>query len=110
MFKFMYSMSHFLLMSIFRNHLFALRLLLCCISSPEVSCGKNMQFMSAVSPCPNNCVERDAEANCDISLSREGCGCAEGFILDGNRCVQPKQCGCMENNIYYNVSIAYPTL
>ncbi|XP_021352482.1 zonadhesin-like, partial [Mizuhopecten yessoensis] len=69
----------------------------------KIPCGKNMQFMSAVSSCPNNCVERDAETNCDMSASRVGCGCAEGFILDGNRCVLPNQCGCLENNIYYNL-------
>lgn len=31
----------------------------------------------------------------------DGCTCAEGYVLDNNKCVLPRDCGCWYNNSLY---------
>ena len=32
------------------------------------------------------------------------CYCKENMFLDGNKCVEYEQCGCLYNGFYYSVS------
>lgn len=36
-------------------------------------------------------------------LCQEGCYCKEGMVLDGDRCVDEKDCGCNYKGEYYTV-------
>lgn len=37
-------------------------------------------------------------------LCQEGCYCKEGMVLDGDKCVDPGDCGCNYKGEYYTVS------
>lgn len=39
----------------------------------------------------------------------DGCVCGEGYVLDNNKCVLPKDCGCWYNNSIY-IQVYYLTL
>ena len=45
------------------------------------------------------------QTNCSGSACIETCVCPDGQVLDGDRCVDPSQCGCtLENGLYLPVS------
>uniref|UniRef100_A0A6I8NXF0 VWFD domain-containing protein n=1 Tax=Ornithorhynchus anatinus TaxID=9258 RepID=A0A6I8NXF0_ORNAN len=62
-----------------------------CGSGCEDTCGSPW----APTPCARQC--------------REGCVCDSGHLLSGDQCVEPKQCGCLHDGVYYEAgSEFYP--
>lgn len=52
------------------------------------------------SACPASCSDLTAPLYCAHPCT-EGCQCDTGYVLSGSRCVQPDDCGCEHNNLYY---------
>ena len=70
-----------------------------------MTCGANMEFQTAASACPATCVDPKAPEDCPYA-DKEGCVCKEGFILSGETCVSPVECGCYdEKQNYYPVRV-----
>ena len=62
-----------------------------------------MVYSPSASPCQPTCVRLTPLEPCDHSPV-EGCICQEGLVMDGDRCVEPEECGCKEDGLYYSVS------
>ncbi|XP_061808679.1 IgGFc-binding protein [Nerophis lumbriciformis] len=57
-----------------------------------LSCPVNSHYKSCGTACPATC-EAPFISSCNLACV-EGCLCDPGFILDGDTCVHPSQCGC----------------
>ena len=78
------------------------------MSFSEIVCSDNEEYLS--------CARAENEKTCLSELTgeslpvqnetycMEGCYCKEGFMADGDRCVEKDQCGCLHMGIYYAVS------
>ena len=67
-------------------------------------CGQGMVYSSCDYPCEASCNDLEGEMCDDTSACVEGCFCEEGLVLDGDGCIEPEQCGCEEDGLYYSVS------
>ncbi|KAL3314548.1 hypothetical protein Ciccas_006835, partial [Cichlidogyrus casuarinus] len=63
-----------------------------------ISCGSNMVHTKKVPSCPETCESHlfGASAPCHTDLEVPGCKCRSGFVLDGNKCVAPEKCRCLD--------------
>ncbi|XP_077996405.1 IgGFc-binding protein-like [Glandiceps talaboti] len=52
--------------------------------------------------CPPTCADPKADQSCD-QVCVEGCKCNDGYLLDGDVCVEQNQCGCTKDGYYYSV-------
>ena len=70
-----------------------------------INCGDNMVYEIRERPsCQPRCGEPEPNiTNCDIN-SQAACYCAEGYLMSGEECVLPDDCGCEYEGAYYNVS------
>ncbi|XP_054661013.1 IgGFc-binding protein-like [Grus americana] len=50
--------------------------------------------------CPATCGHPNCSETCNLPRT-EGCFCDEGFVLSGERCVPPPDCGCHHQGRYY---------
>ncbi|XP_071839367.1 IgGFc-binding protein-like isoform X2 [Apostichopus japonicus] len=57
-------------------------------------CPEGMIYTADGPACPTTCSSRDIPITCDIP-NVETCVCPEGKILDGDKCVYPRECGCI---------------
>jgi hypothetical protein len=56
-------------------------------------CGKNMEFVSQISPCTATCDNPNPEqSGCMDLVQIEGCQCKKGFLRYGEDCVSPTKC------------------
>ena len=74
---------------------------------PELQCGHNLVYDSCGTACPSTCQEPTASSEC-VDSCTETCVCPEGLLLEGDRCIQPSECGCLLNDgrTYIPVSIS----
>ncbi|XP_036359045.1 uncharacterized protein LOC118763570 [Octopus sinensis] len=63
-----------------------------------VSCCRPMMYNQHVNETEESCVP--SLEVCPIRPV-DGCTCAEGYVLDNNKCVLPRDCGCWYNNSLY---------
>ena len=64
-----------------------------------MKCGKNMKYSFVAKPCPLSChsYTRGSRKRCAAGKSpREGCECRKGYVLSGNQCIKPEECGCKD--------------
>ncbi|KAM8953099.1 IgGFc-binding protein-like [Pelodytes ibericus] len=66
-----------------------------------ISCPARSHYESCGTECPDTCFNSPSQSLCR-SVSVEGCFCDDGFILSGDRCVEQRDCGCVDeqNNFY----------
>ncbi|KGL89329.1 IgGFc-binding protein, partial [Charadrius vociferus] len=50
--------------------------------------------------CPATCHHPEDPEPCDLPRT-EGCFCDQGYVLSGERCVSPPDCGCHHGGRYY---------
>ena len=65
-------------------------------------CGPNMEYKKCSSSCPLTCSNvDDPPTNCAESCIPK-CSCKSGYVLDGDKCVEPSACPCLHGgNNYY---------
>ena len=69
-----------------------------------IRCPGELVYQVCGSACPATCLEPAGEENCPESCM-ERCGCPEGLVLEGDRCIQASECGCtLEDGFYLPVS------
>uniref|UniRef100_A0A8D2JLA8 VWFD domain-containing protein n=1 Tax=Varanus komodoensis TaxID=61221 RepID=A0A8D2JLA8_VARKO len=68
----------------------------------SLPCGANSHYNPCASACPATCPSLPAPANCSKPCV-EDCECDPGFVLSGQRCVLPADCGCLAGDRYYEV-------
>ncbi|PIK50541.1 putative IgGFc-binding protein [Apostichopus japonicus] len=79
-------------------------------SNCAITCPSGLIYDSCTSPCPDSCGNLQASSDCPISECVEGCRCPEGFVLDGNVCVDSAMCGCtLPNGVYLSHDGIYVT-
>ncbi|TRZ04121.1 hypothetical protein DNTS_030274 [Danionella cerebrum] len=65
-----------------------------------LTCPPNSHYSPCAPGCPETCAVQP-EAPCSRPCT-EACQCDPGFILSGQTCVPPTQCGCFHQGRYYN--------
>ncbi|XP_060884474.1 alpha-tectorin-like [Labrus mixtus] len=65
----------------------------------EQNCPVNSHYELCGSPCPSSCPTLSFPFSCN-SECQEGCQCDDGFVLNGNQCVPPTDCGCYYQGRY----------
>ncbi|KAK3093407.1 hypothetical protein FSP39_015221 [Pinctada imbricata] len=58
----------------------------------EDKCGENMEYRSQVDGCPMSCGMPSGIPGCRMP-EVAGCTCKHGYWRDGDKCVQPNECG-----------------
>uniref|UniRef100_A0A4W4GLH9 VWFD domain-containing protein n=1 Tax=Electrophorus electricus TaxID=8005 RepID=A0A4W4GLH9_ELEEL len=69
-------------------------------------CPANSNYSLCSDTCVNNCASLTWPASTCAGTCLEGCQCVEGFVWDSDRCVAPKDCGCVHDGKYLKVSLA----
>ncbi|XP_077384324.1 IgGFc-binding protein [Festucalex cinctus] len=70
-----------------------------CEDTKNFFCPANSHYESCGTACPATC-ESHSISPCTTQCV-EGCQCDPGFLLDGDACVAPSQCGCTYNGGRY---------
>ncbi|XP_047466074.1 alpha-tectorin-like [Mugil cephalus] len=65
----------------------------------EQTCPLNSHYELCGSSCPSACPSLSFPFSCD-ALCQDGCQCDDGFVLNGNQCVPPTECGCSHEGRY----------
>ncbi|KFV85021.1 Zonadhesin, partial [Struthio camelus australis] len=65
-----------------------------------VACPPNSHYNPCTSACPATCLDPLASRNCSGPCV-EGCECNSGFVISGGQCVSMSNCGCLQNEKYY---------
>ncbi|KAM6949505.1 IgGFc-binding protein-like [Aplochiton taeniatus] len=65
-----------------------------------LNCPPGSHYEPCGSACPNSCQSPNSSANCNYPCV-EGCVCDTNLILSGDKCVQPSQCGCTDEDNNY---------
>lgn len=61
----------------------------------EQLCPNNTVYSECISNCPKTCKSLDEEsAACDETNCKSGCQCVEGFVLEGDQCIETSMCPC----------------
>ncbi|XP_061677224.1 IgGFc-binding protein [Syngnathoides biaculeatus] len=71
-----------------------------CEKEKTLFCPVNSHYESCGTACPSTCGGH-ADSPCAQGCE-EGCQCDPGFLLDGDTCVTPSQCGCTYNGDRYH--------
>ncbi|PIK62565.1 putative IgGFc-binding protein [Apostichopus japonicus] len=64
------------------------------ITECSAPCPVDMVYTASGPACPPTCARRENPVTCDDIEDVETCVCPEGKILDGDKCVLPRECGC----------------
>ena len=72
--------------------------------SAAIECKAPSVYQILASACPATCTDPNARRGCS-EKPVEGCDCPDGFLLDGDNCVPPDECGCRYRGQIYPVSI-----
>nr|CAB3267843.1 zonadhesin [Phallusia mammillata] len=70
-----------------------------CVSRDQCLCPANQIYYPECKPCQATC---DNPHPICPAICKPGCGCPEGQVLSGLKCVKRSQCGCPANQIYYS--------
>ncbi|KAL8188327.1 UNVERIFIED_CONTAM: hypothetical protein K2H54_065656, partial [Gekko kuhli] len=65
-----------------------------------IPCPANSDYSLCASACPATCSNLLVPKNCSKPCV-EDCECREGFVLSGGDCVSVEDCGCLEEDQYY---------
>ncbi|XP_070783569.1 alpha-tectorin-like [Enoplosus armatus] len=65
----------------------------------EQNCPLNSHYQLCGTTCPSACPSLSFPFACD-TVCQEGCQCDDGFVLNGNQCVPPTNCGCYHQGHY----------
>ncbi|XP_062299212.1 alpha-tectorin-like [Scomber scombrus] len=65
----------------------------------EQTCPLNSHYELCGTTCPSACPSLSFPFSCD-TVCQEGCQCDDGFVLNGNQCVRPTNCGCHHQGRY----------
>ncbi|CAG5906659.1 unnamed protein product [Menidia menidia] len=68
-------------------------------TSCELTCPSNSHYELCGTSCPSACPSLSFPFTCDTPC-QDGCQCDDGFVLNGNQCVQPTSCGCYHQGRY----------
>uniref|UniRef100_A0A8C6ZEA9 VWFD domain-containing protein n=1 Tax=Nothoprocta perdicaria TaxID=30464 RepID=A0A8C6ZEA9_NOTPE len=68
-----------------------------------VACPSNSHYNPCTSACPATCLDPLAPKNCSRPCV-EGCECNTGFVISGGQCVSMSNCGCLQNEKYYETN------
>lgn len=71
---------------------------------PALTCPENSVYNPAIVGCPRTCTDPEGKSKCD-TVPQEGCECADGYVLSGEKCVLEDECGCFYNDQYFPVRI-----
>ncbi|XP_029645815.1 zonadhesin [Octopus sinensis] len=67
------------------------------LTNCPMDCSENMEYKYRASGCQPTCVE----ANPDCTRTEiEGCVCKPGYVLSGEKCIKPHDCGCTYDEFY----------
>ncbi|CAH1257629.1 MUC5AC [Branchiostoma lanceolatum] len=68
-----------------------------------LKCPENSTYSTCVSPCQATCRD-NTPADCAGERCLEGCQCKDGYVLSGETCVLPRDCGCLlPDGRYYEI-------
>ncbi|XP_077996404.1 alpha-tectorin-like [Glandiceps talaboti] len=67
-----------------------------------MECPQFSTYSKCSTACPPTCADPKADQSCD-QVCVEGCKCNDGYLLDGDMCVEENQCGCTKDGYYYSV-------
>ena len=83
----------------------AIKLIILTVLLLGINCGDNEVYEIRDRPsCQPRCGDPQPNiTSCDIN-SQAACYCAEGYLMSGEECVLPDDCGCEYEGAYYNVS------
>ena len=62
-----------------------------------MECGEDMEYKREASACPATCLSPKAPDNCNYPKT-EACVCPEGKMLEDGKCIDPENCGCINDN------------
>ena len=79
-------------------------MLFCFFAGPNCDVGKEYQSCGTEENT-RSCYNKTTDIEGTDSICRPGCYCKSGLIMDGDKCIEPEQCGCLYNDFYYSVSI-----
>lgn len=65
-----------------------------------MKCPANSHYEVCADPCSSSCEGLTQIVQCSTSCT-EGCECDDGFLFNGQSCVQVSECGCYENGKTY---------
>ncbi|XP_048735098.2 IgGFc-binding protein-like [Ostrea edulis] len=65
-----------------------------------LTCPENSVYNPAIVGCPRTCTDPEGKSKCD-TVPQEGCECADGYVLSGEKCVLEDECGCFYNDQYF---------
>lgn len=69
-----------------------------------LTCPPNSSYSLCVSSCPETCLGVVGPPGCE-EVCVEGCECNPGFILSDDKCVELRDCGCVDpSGTYHPVS------
>jgi hypothetical protein len=60
-------------------------------------CHAHQVFVANMKKCPSTCANHfyGTKKVCSKVPNREGCECEKGYVMDGELCVKPKKCRCL---------------
>nr|XP_026692192.1 zonadhesin-like isoform X3 [Ciona intestinalis] len=69
----------------------------------EPLCPVNSRYEPCVKQCPNVCHYGNTSTviDCNVTKCTPGCECEHGYLKSGDLCVEPSNCGCVLNEVYY---------
>ncbi|XP_058867118.1 IgGFc-binding protein-like [Acipenser ruthenus] len=73
----------------------------------DAVCPLNSHYNLCGTSCPATCSGLSTPVGCNEGC-KEGCQCDSGFVLSGDKCVPPSDCGCVYKDQYYSKGIFYP--
>ncbi|NXD88687.1 FCGBP protein, partial [Halcyon senegalensis] len=69
----------------------------------RLSCPTNSHYEICSESCSRTCSSLSNPTPCSSRRCREGCACADGFVLSGDECVPASRCGCHHRDFYYKL-------
>ncbi|XP_039251867.2 zonadhesin-like isoform X1 [Styela clava] len=65
----------------------------------QLQCPSHSTYNGCSSSCQDTCFNPSASINCR-NTTVEDCVCDAGYLLEGTRCVTPRECGCTKDGLY----------
>ncbi|XP_069804822.1 IgGFc-binding protein-like [Dendropsophus ebraccatus] len=69
----------------------------------SLKCGPHSHYTTCADMCSTTCASIYDTYECS-DLCDEGCQCDEGYVFDGENCIPLDQCGCFDNERYYQAN------
>ncbi|KAJ8384467.1 hypothetical protein AAFF_G00204880 [Aldrovandia affinis] len=65
----------------------------------SIECPSNSHYELCADTCSSTCASLSVSTKCP--RCQEGCQCDDGYVFDGDLCIQLENCGCMVDGRYY---------